>query len=69
MTRLLRTYTLRSLRRRAWLRGAASAFDLRGATYRQFRLGGDPWRADAEALGADFAAVGADLRAAVEGYP
>jgi hypothetical protein len=63
MTFLLRTYTVRSLRRRAFLRGAASAFDLSGQTYRQYRTGGDD-----DAARTDFAAVGADLRAALATY-
>lgn len=68
MTTLLRTFDVSCLRRRAFLRGAASAFDLRGDTRRQFRLGTDPATVDAEAIRADFEAVGADLRGAMDNY-
>lgn len=46
---------------RRMLRTAATAFDLRGA--RRYRV-----LSDAEALRADMAAVGRDLRVAVERY-
>ena len=68
MTRLLRTWSVDRLRRRALWHGAASAFDLRGNTMRLYRLGSDPSRVDNEAIRADFEAVGADLRAAMDGY-
>jgi hypothetical protein len=56
------------LRRRSFVRGVASAFDLVGNTRRQYRLGSDPASVDAEAVRADFEAVGEDLRAAMERY-
>ena len=69
MTTLLRTYTIRRLGARSLLRGAASAFDLRGQTSRQYVLGSDAGVVAADAIRADFEAVGADLRAAMRKYP
>ncbi|HEV2891380.1 MAG TPA: hypothetical protein VGX28_13490 [Frankiaceae bacterium] len=60
----MRTW-IRSLRRNATLRGAASAFDLRGNTTRHY-----PWLnrpgGDLAAVSADFEAVCADFRAALD---
>lgn len=68
MTTLLRTYSVAGLRRHALLRGAASAFDLRGNNKRTFRLGGSAEQVDAEAVRSDWLAVGADLRSAMDRY-
>lgn len=65
MTRLFGTLSLDRFRRRATLRGAASAFDLRGDTTRHHPSLRDP-DTDAAALRADFEAVCADLRAAID---
>jgi hypothetical protein len=66
MTTLLGTFRVSALGRRALLRGAAGAFDLRGNTRRQYVLGSDPEIADARAIGDDWAAVGGDLRVALD---
>lgn len=68
MTQLLQTYSVRGLRRRAYLRGAASAFDLRGSTMRQLKVHGTPEEYDARAVARDWATVGEDLRAAMASY-
>lgn len=68
MTHLLQTYSVSALRRRALLRGAASAFDLRGNTMRQVRVGGTPEEYDARAIARDWRVVGEDLRAAMMAY-
>lgn len=65
---LLRTYSVRSLRRSAYLRGAASAFDLRGNTLRQYRIAADPALVDYEAVAGDWKAVGDDLRGAMRSH-
>lgn len=66
MTYLLASYRVSLLARRAFLRGAASAFDLRGDTRRQYRFAPSSSAADARAIGADWAQVGGDLRAALD---
>jgi hypothetical protein len=68
VTRLLQTYSVRALHRRAFLRGAASAFDLRGNTMRQLRVHGTPEEYDAQAVARDWQVVGNDLRSAMSSY-
>jgi len=68
VTTLFGTWSVASLRRKAFVRGFASAFDLRGDTRRQYRTPRDPAIADADAIRADFEAVGADLRLAMDLY-
>lgn len=68
VTQLLQTYSVRALHRRAFLRGAASAFDLRGNTMRQLRVHGTPEEYDARAVARDWQVVGEDLRAAMTTY-
>jgi hypothetical protein len=68
MTVLLQTYTVRALRRRSFLRGAASAFDLSGNTLRQLRVHGTPEDYDVAAVARDWQAVGDDLRSAMRNY-
>ena len=65
MTELVGTFSVESLSRRAYLRGAASAVDLRGNTRRQYRFAKSPEQADASAVMDDWDAVGADLAGAM----
>lgn len=66
MSELLGSFTVRSLQRRALLRGAASAFDLTGNTRRQYRFARTGSEADIRALRADFRAIGDDMREALD---
>lgn len=62
MTRMLGTFTPGQLRRDAFLRGAASAFDLRGDTRRQYRFYTTDSQADLEAIRNDWRALGEQFR-------
>lgn len=66
MTALLGSFTVRSLRRSAYLRGFASAIDLRGDSRHQYRFAASPERADFDALRNDWENVGQDLAAALD---
>jgi len=66
VTRIVDTFGISDLSRRALLRGGASAFDLRGNTAGQYRLHATGEAADAAAIRNDWATVGADLKAAAE---
>lgn len=66
MTALLGSFTVRSLRRRSWLRGAASAVDLRGDTRHQYHLMRTGEQADIAAIRNDWQTVGQDLAAALD---
>lgn len=65
MTRLLGTASVGDYVRQSWLRGAASAFDLRGNTLREYRTYSSPQAADADAIRDDWQRVGEDLGRAV----
>ena len=66
MTQLLGSFSVSSLGRRAFLRGAASAFDLRGDTRRQYRYAANEALADCQAIREDWEQVGGDLRSAID---
>lgn len=68
MTTLLGTWTVGALRRRSFLMGFASAMDLRGNTARQYRWRAAPGQADKDAVSADWATIGEDLKRAVADY-
>lgn len=66
MTRLVGSFTVQGLHKRALLEGAASAFDLRGDTRRQYSLAPTPEMADLEAICDDWEALGHDFEAAMK---
>lgn len=66
MTQLLGSFSVAALHRRAFWRGAASAFDLRGDTRRQYRFAASAAEADGRAIRNDWEQVGGDLRAALD---
>lgn len=66
MTELLGSFSLRSLRRQAFARGAASALDLRGDTRHQYRFAQTSDQADLCAIRNDWEQVGGDMAAALE---
>ena len=66
MTALLGSFTVRSLRRHALMRGAASALDLRGDTRHQYHFSPSPTQADFEAIRDDWEQVGQDMAAALD---
>lgn len=66
MTELLGSFSVRGLRRRALLRGAASALDLRGDTRHQYVFARNGAEADIRALRDDWLAVGDDMSEALE---
>lgn len=66
MTELLGSFTVRSLGRRAFARGAASAFDITGNTRRQYRFAKTGPQADFRAIRSDWLAVGDDMRVALD---
>jgi hypothetical protein len=68
MTMFVGTWTADRFARRSFLRGAASAFDLRGATRRQYRAYWTPEEVDRYAVETDWQAVASDLNTAVERY-
>lgn len=68
MTTFVGTWTAGGLHRRSFLRGAASVFDLRGGTRRQYRAYWTPAEVDQRAVVNDWATVAGDLRGAVERY-
>lgn len=68
MTTLLGSFRVSDLRRGAFLRGVASAVDLRGNTWRHYRPGRSGNDVDRAAIVGDWAAVGDDLRAALREY-
>ena len=57
MTEILGTASVSDYHRTALLRGAASAFDLRGNTLRQYRLFGSSTGADRYAMSGDMKVV------------
>lgn len=61
MTVLLGTWDVDAYARTARLRGAASAFNLRGDTRWEYSPGASATQADLDALAGDWAAVGNDL--------
>jgi hypothetical protein len=66
MTQLLGSFGVAALSRRAFWRGAASAFDLSGNTMRQYRFVASETVADQQAIRSDWEAVGADMRTALD---
>lgn len=68
MSRLVGTWTVEQYARHSFLRGAASVFDLRGATLRQYRAYRTSEEVDRRAVEQDWTAVGNDLRSAVDRY-
>lgn len=66
MSRIVGSYSIERLARRALVDGAASALDLRGNTRRQYRWALSEQAADDEAIGDDWTMVGQDLRRACE---
>jgi predicted RNA-binding Zn ribbon-like protein len=68
MTMLTGTWTPQRFARGSFMRGVASAFDLRGNTRRQYRWYWTPEDVDRRAVESDWLAVGDDLRTAVARY-
>lgn len=66
MSRIVGSFSVKSLARRTVVEGAASAFDLRGDTRRQYWWAASDREADAKAILDDWRAVGADLWHAFE---
>lgn len=69
MTSLLGTGTIGQFRRRSILQGFASAMNLRGNTYRLYRMGSTPDEVDRAAIEADWRQVGQDLRGVMAARP
>ena len=68
MTTLLGTFGVGEIARRAGLRGAASAMDLRGNTLRQYRMYRHGPQADTDALRNDWRALSAYLAEAARKF-
>jgi hypothetical protein len=68
MTTLLGSFRVADLRRGSFLRGFASALDLRGNSLRQYRFRQHASDVDRAAIQSDWEAVGNDLRAALGEY-
>lgn len=66
MTQLPGSFSISALGRRAYLRGAASAFDLRGNTRRQYTFTSSAAEADVSAIREDWDQVGNDLRSTLD---
>ncbi len=64
VTRILGTITVAGLDSSATLRGAASAFNLRGNTVNEYRHYTDAVDTDMAAIAGDWQQVGADLESA-----
>jgi hypothetical protein len=64
VTEIVGTARVSDFKHGAFLRGAASAFDLRGNTARHYRMSGSPSEADMRALLGDLRAVRSDMRTA-----
>lgn len=60
-------YTTRLYSMPSWLSGVASIFDL-GGTLNEYNFASDPAEADYLAIASDWAAIGADLQAAIDSY-
>lgn len=66
MTRLVRSFTVSGLYRRALVEGGASALDFRGDTRRQYEFADSPELADLDAIRADWEALAEDFDAAIK---